>query len=110
MSARLLNYRGVKRKGQISWTVHAAFTFFTVTLYLTVFSFIKTLLGILILCSGVFIVCYLAFNKHPVHMMLIAKAYLRESHMSPTPVDTIKVDGLRNIPSLERVFKRFNKD
>lgn len=109
MSVRLLNYRGVKKNGQVSWTVHVSFVIFFTFLYLTFFSFIKTFLGLIILGACVFIGCYLLFNRHPVHTMLIIKAYLRRSQMSPTPVDTMKVNGLQEIPSLKRVFKKLNK-
>lgn len=66
-------------------------------------------MGLLLLGSGVFVVSYLLFNKHPVHMMLIAKAYLRDSTMSPTPEDTMKLDGLKQVPSLAKAFKRLKK-
>jgi hypothetical protein len=109
MATRLLNYRGVKKKGQVSWTVHVSFVLLYVILYLTVFTFVKGILGLIILGACVFCFCYLLFNKHPVHMMLTLKAYLRESRMSPTPVDTLKVNGLREIPSLNRVINKLSK-
>lgn len=109
MATKFLNYRGVKREGQISWTVHLSFVIIFLALYLTVFSWIKTLWGLIILGAIVFIFCYLLFNKHPVHFMLILKSYWRESKMSPTPVDTLKVENLRDIPSLKQVFDRLDK-